>query len=715
MATFQRKCSARPIIGLVLLLGSSFVLGAKNPDEAATGQGVDNQISEQEGQATTRAEERAAEAAPEAKPPPPESVGPEPSSSEEDQLEAQAQQGSAGAKKLLKAKSQAPAAPVPGDSAAQASAAPAPQAAAPDQVHLQKITVKERDNGVKVYIALSAPTPFFSFFQKNPPSVFVQFLSSAVTASGGPVDNVGLGPIDQVAYGYDTLAMQAPGHEAPLRHLEFRLNKSVAHYAEQDGPLITLSLVEAGPAETAPGASSFESSQYKGGMTLPDRPTLDDFLSVARGNNRNIALAKEGLALAQSQVFEAARPLFPSATLRASRTTGDDANPFTSGTTGTFLTTGYQRNEYGVQLGQPVFESGRMWAAYQRSKLNRDAAQELVRKQTGDVDFEAQRAYDDVLKTQAELRLRRELLAQATQIRDLTLKKKALKLTSQIDALNVEAQFDQAAYQAASNEQEAALARLSLAAVLNQPRPLPDVVPGNLSPRRVQVNLETLLGWAAANRADLKLARMNVDLAEKSWKIARGEDGFRVDMSGFLGQAGAAFSDEPLVMSTAWNVGVKASVPFWGNTLSGSRTDEKTAPDLSQAFVTTVHSNSVALGILDALPGRSKAEQARLNYEKSKADCTETFQKAEYEVRDAYFNLVKLSHQLDSAQRDMEFRKKQLAVTRERNNLGLVENSQLLTDVMGAVQAEISFQEAMAASETGMAALDKAIGMKLAR
>jgi outer membrane protein len=582
-------------------------------------------------------------------------------------------------------------------------------------VELRKIVVKEKEGGTTATVTLSSPVQFFSFYRKSPPSVFVQFLGGGALASGGPVENVAIGSIDQVAYGYETSAPPGPGKKAILRYLEFRLNKPVVHYAEQNGDQIILTLSEVGQGGIVQESSLFETDKYTGPLNVPDNPTLDDFLRVAQTNNKSLALAREGDQLAKYQVLEAERPLFPSATLKASQTTGDDASPLPNGVTGEFPTTGFQQEEYGVQLGQPIYQSGKVWAAYQRSKLNKKVAEESVHKQVSDINFEVQKAYFELLKNQAVLRVRQELLAQATQIRDMTQNKKALKLTSQIDALNVDSQFAQISYQVASCEQEVALARLNLAATLNQSRELSDPVPGGLEARHVKVDLDTLLKWAAANRADLRIAKMNVDLGEKSWKIAKGEDGFRVDMSGFIGKSGAAFSDETLNVTTAWNVGVKASVPFWGNTLSANRTDEQTAPDLSQSFVTAVHSNSVTLGILDSMSGVSKSEQARLNYEKAKADYTEALQKAEYEVREAYFNLAKISHQLESAQSDVEFHRREVAVTREKNSLGLVENSQLVTDEVSYAQAQISYQEAMAASETGMATLEKAIGVKLGR
>ena len=719
------------LIAAFLLLGSSMVLAAPKIDETGSGQASEDQINEQQDGAYTNAENDISETSSHPKPASSSASGSEDSgakpasssasgsddSGQNDQLQAQADQGSTGAQQALKARQASKPAPAsnPVQASPLSSVSSVGKSSGDKTIQLQKITVRQKDFGVKVYIALSAPTQFFSFFRKSPPSVFVQFLSSGVTATGGPVDNVGVGPIDQIAYGYDVLAMGLPGGKARLRYLEIRLNKPVAHYAEQNGSLVTLNLVEAGEGETAPGTASFETDKYKGELSLPDKPATEDLLRVAEGNSKPLVLARKGVELARFQVFEAARPLYPAATLKASQTTGDDANPLATGVTGTFLTTGFRQEEFGVQVAQPIYQSRKLIAAYERAKVNEQVAGELIRKQIGEIDFEVQRAYYDVLKTQTTLRLHRELLAEASQIRDLTIKKQALKLTSQIDALNVETQYNQVAFQVAASEQEVALSRLNLSAVLNQPQPLPDIVPGKLTPRHIQVNIDTLLAWAVANRPDLKIAKKNVDLAQKSWQIAKGEDGFRVDVSGFIGKAGAAFTDEPLVLTTAWNVGVKASVPFRGNTVSVNHTDEKTAPDLSQSFVTTVHSNSLNIGILDALPAKSKEEQARLNYEKSEADYTEALQRAEYEVRDAYFNLVKLSHQLESNEHDVEFHRKQLAVTRERNNLGLVENAQLLSELMSYVQAEATFQETMAASNTAMVTLDKAIGIRMAR
>jgi outer membrane protein TolC len=362
-----------------------------------------------------------------------------------------------------------------------------------------------------------------------------------------------------------------------------------------------------------------------------------------------------------------------------------------------------------------LWESGRLYGAYRQAKLNRVMALENVRKQAQDLTFEMKKAYTSLLKNQSILRIRRELVAQGQILKDLVVKKHNLDLTSKAEVLNVAAQADQASYQLTSDEQDVALSRLVVISLLNQSEPVPDPIPGALSFGRLSFNVESIISWAQEHRPDVRIATLNTELAKYNMKAARADNNVKLDASGFYGRAGAAFKDDDLQTHEAWNVGLKLSRGFYGNTVKGSYSKEHTAPDLGQSFVTETQQKSLEVGLLDSMPGLSNARQAELQYERSKAELVEASRKAEFEVRQTYYNLEKAARQLEAVREDLKYRQKDLEITREKVKLGLAELSQLMAAEVAYAQAQITEQDALSAYNIALADMDRVAGAEVVR
>jgi outer membrane protein TolC len=148
--------------------------------------------------------------------------------------------------------------------------------------------------------------------------------------------------------------------------------------------------------------------------------------------------------------------------------------------------------------------------------------------------------------------------------------------------------------------------------------------------------------------------------------------------------------------------------------VKGSYSKEHTAPDLGQAFLTESSQKSLEVGLLDTLPGMSNARQAELQYQRSKAELVEASRKAEYEVRETYYNLEKAARQLEAVRQDMIWRRKDLDITREKTQSG-GELSTLMTAEVADAQARISEQEALSAYNIALAAMDRVAGAEVVR
>ncbi len=586
---------------------------------------------------------------------------------------------------------------------------------------LEKVSVDDAGNRLLVLIQTSKPVQAFVFERRDPPSLFVQFVGTSVVASGEPIQVVGADPLSEIRYGYSsfndaTSANRDRTKKFPLEYLELKLNRSVFYHVQQEGWVIVVGLDRTTTKVDVPDLDfRFQKAKYEGAANLPPNPRVDHFVEIAQANSQLLTVSRGEAELAKFRVWESQRALWPSLTARVADTRGKEVNPFPNDAFEGFEATTYKREEYGMQATQPIYQSGRIYGAYKQSKLNRAMAVENVRKQAQDLTYEMKKGYFSLLKYQSILRIRRELVAQGEVTKDMVRKKHKLDLTSKAEVLNVTAQADQSSYQLTSDEQDVALARLVVISLLNQADPVPDPVPGALSFSRLSFNVESIITWAQEHRPDVRIATLNAELARYNMKSASGDNKLKIDASGFLGKAGAAFEGDEFVMEDAWNVGVRVSRPFAGNTLRGSYNKEHTAPDLGQTFVTDSQQRSIELGILDAVPQISAEQQSRLQYERAKAELVEASRKAEFEVRQTYYNLMKSARQLEAVREDMKYRQKDLEITREKVKLGLAELSQLMAAEVAYAQAQITEQDALSAYNVALADMDRVAGAEVVR
>jgi len=91
----------------------------------------------------------------------------------------------------------------------------------------------------------------------------------------------------------------------------------------------------------------------------------------------------------------------------------------------------------------------------------------------------------------------------------------------------------------------------------------------------------------------------------------------------------------------------------------------------------------------------------------------EASRKAEYEVRETYYNMEKAARQLEAIRQDLNFRSKDLDITREKVKTGLAEMSQLMSAEVAHAQAKISEQEALASYNMALAAMDRVAGAEV--
>jgi len=467
-----------------------------------------------------------------------------------------------------------------------------------------------------------------------------------------------------------------------------------------------------GSAPTVPGLPSRKEKKL---WALPPTPTLQDFLDVGMHNHVPLRLAQEEYAIAKVRYFEATRNLFPSLTGRYTRSEGFlllDPSTTTDDTS-------FQRREYGLQIGQPIFQSGRLFYSQRQASMQKQISQQNLFKTQQNIVYDIKRAYYNLIKAQKTLKARRELIVETDKIIDTSRKKRQLEIISESEGLGAESQATQIAYRGVSDEKDLALARMKIAALLNLPGEMPLMVPeppDNIDIKAMpslDADVSYVIEQAKQHRPELILAGYSARFHKYGEMVAKADNRLRVDASAFLGRGAAAFETEPLEFHRSWNVGIQAKTYFIGNSVKGNRTRDRTAPDLGETGTTETDAYSMEVGFLDGLKVLSDARQAQVAKDRAAAEYEQARRQMEMDVQEAYYDIDKGILQLKAAKQEMDFRLKELTIARQKERLNLIEPSQRLAAESSYTEAVSSYEDAVAFYKISLAALDKAVGIPM--
>jgi outer membrane protein TolC len=199
-------------------------------------------------------------------------------------------------------------------------------------------------------------------------------------------------------------------------------------------------------------------------------------------------------------------------------------------------------------------------------------------------------------------------------------------------------------------------------------------------------------------------------------KAAKADGRLHIDASGFYGRAGGAFKDDPnnpFMYRKSWNAGVEASMFFLGNSVKGTGTKDRTAPDYGELTATATSGFTASMGLLDGFKLIGDARQASINREKAFYDREQGRRNIEVEVREAYYNIQKAKIQIRGAEQELEFRRKELGISRQKERMNLIEPSQSMQAEVAYGDAVNSWEEAVSFYKVSLASLEKAVGMPI--
>lgn len=593
---------------------------------------------------------------------------------------------------------------------------------------IENVVVTEAQDGNSAAVVIEAYNPLKYSIREvaNPPALQI-FLQDDILCDKQPSQVLKRKLVQSVRY----VCQQDSRDSGPVSRIEFisiSLNKKARFTSTQKDWFLSIALdarSAAGggyvPEEPVPdisekaGRDRADAAAYDAldapVLSLPESPALEDFVKIGLSNHKPLETAHKELKLAKRKNLEARRNFFPALSARASESEGatqsDPSNPATRAD--------FRRREIGIEIGQPIFQSGRIYFSEKQSEMQRNVAELQIGKITADMSFEIIKTVYTMLQAWEGVQKRRDLKIEAEKVLEITRRKKEIGIASESEYLGVLSAANQIEYKLISQEKDWELAKTRVTVLLNV-----DSVPDRTAIRfdetpvlAKELELDKLLSAALAGRPEIGIAQFTRRYREFARKVTRAEKLFKLDASAFLGQSGAAFGSETLTMRDSYNVGMKAALYFGGSSLAPLMSKEKTAPDLGSTSRTETTAKSVTVGILDSLSGGSNYLQAQIDEEKVDEDLRKAKREVTLEVKEAFFNYQKAKYQIESSRKELEFRKKEAGIALAKDRLHQIEAPQLLGAISGLAEAEIALKEAIGFYRISLSALEKATTLSL--
>ncbi|NIM02682.1 TolC family protein [bacterium] len=567
---------------------------------------------------------------------------------------------------------------------------------------LEEIRVEEVAGRTRVVLINKARVDYTCFNLKSPPRLIINFVDDNVYSRKSERIVVNKGVVEEIRCRYKENGKEDTPY---LDYIVLQLNQPSSFHAEREKNSIIIDLKPT-ISDTRVRKLAAKSPNSIKGKEKRIRD-LEDCLRTAIDNSKTVKIAEEEVRLAELKVREATRGLFPSVAAKVDRTDGNIKSLETGG-----VDAGFRETEFGLQIGQSLYQGGKFKSTFTQAKVKLEMAEKKYDKTEQDLIFDVKKAYYNLVSSRANVHEQEKLLRQAESILEEVRKKHKLKLITREELLNVQSQHNQVRYQKTSEEKDSSLALLTLKQLLNLDEPVSVEVDTQLDFQDLGVSLEQSLELAEEYNLDLAISKLSMKFAEMGKKIARSDQKFKIDLSGFYGRGGGAYKTEELKLSHSWYAGIKVSKTLGGSTISSGYTSDQTNPKLGQSSRTDSNTGSVTLSLFDNLKNLSEAKEAEIEYEKAVNEVKKTEKKMESEVKESYFNYEKSLIQLEAVSKEIEFRKEQERIAREKGKRNLARNSEVLGAEINLTSARTSYNEALAYYHIALASLNKAIGIE---
>lgn len=448
--------------------------------------------------------------------------------------------------------------------------------------------------------------------------------------------------------------------------------------------------------------------------------TLKDCIDIAVKNSIPLQIAQKSVKLAEMRVMEARRNMLPSATVVW--------EPYTGVVNEQRY---YGRKQY-IEGKQPVYHGGELYFTVKQSETNLEITKVEGRKVRNELVLQVKKAYYTLAKAEDNLQIQRELSAEVDRIFQMVNDQYDAKVASKLEFLNVSSQASQIKYQLASADGDVDVAALILKQAMNVDPSLRLRIRPRLQFNKVAVPYDATLRAAFANRPEMIINTLMLDYYNYGEKIASSKGLPKVDLIGSWGLSKETYMPEdnafnntiqngpgnntPIIadekMKQQWYAGVKASLPFWGNTAEYTFSREQWTPTVATYQGTEAKINSYKLHILDNLAMYSEKKSAEIDFDRARQELNKIRQDVTLEVKEQVFNYEKALIQLDTAAYKVKYQENDFEFTKAKRGLDEVQDSAVIDSMIKLSQERFGYVQALTDCHTAIASINKAVGIE---
>lgn len=442
---------------------------------------------------------------------------------------------------------------------------------------------------------------------------------------------------------------------------------------------------------------------------------LDACLKIATARDLKINVAQEQIELAQARVTSSIRSFFPQLMLQ---------RRFSKGKTKLGIYSGDREEEYnseelGIRAVQPIYEGGGSTGGYKYNKLMMDASKYNYTKAKEELYTKVKLAYYEYLTLKVEYLALSKAFEKVERLYLKTQVEYKARAISELDLMESKNFRDKVSNLLNASRINLEFATKKLVEIVGV-YGLEDI-PASVSAElptdvpEISFTLQDCVSFVQTNNLDVKIAKIQIEMADTKIKINRAKVLPKLYLDGFYGRSGDAFTTVPLELTTSWNVSAKLSWGLWGNSLNASYSTDKTEPttivDASKRVETTTF--DVQLSILDDLQYFVDAKESSIGKKQTISELIDILKNSRLTVEKTYNEYMISLNNAKTLRHEITLKERKLALMQKRNDLYEVPTVSLMEESWQYAEAISSFARASYTNHASVTELERLTLMSL--
>lgn len=439
--------------------------------------------------------------------------------------------------------------------------------------------------------------------------------------------------------------------------------------------------------------------------------TLSEALEVAMANNTQLKAARKNIEVADAKLIEAKRGLFPSVQAVTEISGGKIPS-------GTAFPRFYRGTNQALNVTQPLYYGGELTNTVKQAEENLFVAKAQYKKNRNDFIHQTRLAYYGVVKAEYNAQYQVELFGKIREILKRSKDEQEQKLVPEIDALNVESQYQQALFQVESSKNDV----LSTNVTLKQSMGLDfeETVPVSLKMDFIKLELDfnELLFRALESNADIRIRAYQLEAAKYGVDIYESKKKPHFDLRGSYGMFGEAFHDTLAFLENKasidtekqWFLGLHGSMPLGTSSVEYEQIKHVYAPTVSSFLGSEDWKHHVAFNLFDKFGAVTDEKSAEYAFLQAENDYQDTKNEITLHLRDDYYNLKKYLIQIDSSIAKLRYQEKQSAILEYQLSMQETTASDYVENLVAQAQDKYAFIQAVADYQAALSSVSILIG-----